>query len=88
MDGYLIKAKQEYSIALETLINVYTHSACASTDKLSDIYSKLSIINAKLKLPFEALNYFIIHQQIFGLQHPRSIRLSNYFIDHKVNVGF
>jgi len=68
--------------------HLYGANNHASTDELSYFYYKLAIINVKLQQPDEALKYLETHLQIFGIQHPRSIKLSEYFIDHHVDLGF
>ena len=57
-------------------------------DDLSDAYVRLAIVSVKLQQPKEAVRYFQLHQQIFGTDHPGSVKLEDYFIDHNVDLGF
>jgi len=81
-------AEKLISIIEEISKHLYSANNHAATDELSYFYYKLAIINVKLQQPDEALKYLETHLQIFGIQHPRSIKLSEYFIDHHVDLGF
>ena len=82
-----LKAEEEYSTSYRILTNIYNHSGHATTDDLSDLYCKLAIINAKLKRPEEALAYLKLHQETFGHEHLRSIKVVDYLVENNVKMG-
>jgi tetratricopeptide (TPR) repeat protein len=83
-----LKAKQEYSIGLEILTNTYNNMANIESDDLSDFYYKLAIINLKLGLTSRAIDYITNHFQIFGFDHPRSIKITDYIVNNDIELGF
>lgn len=86
--GNNLRARQEYSIGLKILANTYISADDVATDDLSDLYCKLAIINLKLGLPSKAIDYIDSHYHIFGLDHPRSIKITEYLTDNNVELGF
>lgn len=86
--GNHLKAEEQYSTALKILNNVYNNSNHSTTDKLSDIYSKLTMVNIKLNNIVDAIEYFKLHRHTFGNEHPRSQMLEDYFVDNQVDLGF
>ena len=86
--GDSLKAEELYNTGVEILTNIYSNKNHAATDDLSDLYMKLAIINIKLQRVEEALEYFILHRQIFTSDHHRSKKLAEYFIDNNIDLSF
>ena len=86
-EGDMNKAQAEYTIAEDIYMNIYDMKI-ARTGDISDVYTRLAIINAKLKEPVSAQRYLDLHRKYFGYEHPRTIEITNYFIDHGLQVGF
>jgi hypothetical protein len=79
-----VSANQEYLVALQVIKKLYNTDTI--TGDLSDIYSKLTVINTKLQNPAEALRYLETHQHAFGTEDS-SIWLTKYLVDSKVELG-
>jgi tetratricopeptide (TPR) repeat protein len=81
------KAQLEYSNALQVFLNSYNGEEKA-TDSFSYLYTRLAIINVKLKDTTTAQQYLDLHRKAFGHKHHRTIQIINCFIDNKLSVGF
>lgn len=86
--GNYKKANEQYLMALTILNNVYLLKSNQVPDDLSDLYYKLALINIKLNNNQEALEYYKIHQKLFGADHNKSIKIAEYIINYNVDLGF
>ncbi len=82
------KANEQYLIALKILNNIYFQKNRPVTYDLSDLYYKLALTNIKLNNIQEALEYYKVHQKVFGVDHERSIKIAEEFINSEVDLGF
>lgn len=82
-----VKAQAEYALAEQIFSNIYGSNKVATHDT-GEIYSKLAMINIKLKEPVTAQAYLTKLQERFGYNHPRTLKVTNYFTDSGVAVGF
>jgi tetratricopeptide (TPR) repeat protein len=80
-------AQTEYSDALKIFVNSYNGEK-KSTDDFSDLYTRLAVINVKLKDLVTAQRYLDLHRKSFGRHHHRTIQIVKYFVDNKLSVGF
>lgn len=83
-----LKAEEEYSVGLKIISNIYGSTEQAKTDDLSNFYCQLAVVNIKLQRQKAALKYYDLHNQVFELNHPKSIKLMEYFVDNDVDLGF
>lgn len=55
---------------------------------MSDIYTKLAIVNVKLQDPVTGQRYLTKIQKLFEYKHPKTIIIVEYFIDNAFQVGY
>jgi hypothetical protein len=85
--GNNTKAIAEYILAEQMLNNFYGSKQLTSSD-ISDLYAKLAIINTKLNEPLTAQIYLTKLQQNFGHKHPKTIKVTEHFIEQGMLVGY
>jgi tetratricopeptide (TPR) repeat protein len=81
------RALAEYNLAEEILNKFYGYGNLLSSD-VSDLYSKLATLYVKLEDINAAQKYLTQLQKDFGYQNPKTIKVTNYFLENKIPVGF
>ncbi len=82
------KAQAEYAAALQICQNNFNNSNIIVTNEFSELYTKLAIINVKLKDNVTAQQYLDLHRRNFGHEHLRTIVITEYMIDNGMSVGY
>lgn len=85
--GLNIKALAEYSQA-EHMLDSFYHSKQLTSSDVSDLYAKLAILNLKMLEPLTAQVYLTKLQKNFGYKNPKTIKVTDHFIEHGLPVGF
>jgi type IV secretory pathway component VirB8 len=80
-------AQAEYALAEQIFKNIYGSNKVATAD-IGEIYVKLAMLNAKVKEPVSAQEYLTKLQEVFGYKHPKTVKVTNYFLDNGMAIGF
>lgn len=86
-DDFLL-AREEYAIALQLYQGCYDDPDRVVTDDLSDLYSKMAMINAKLDDKLTANEYLRLHRSRFSGEHVRSEAVVDYMLKSGMVVGY
>ena len=82
-----LRAHAEYTLA-EQILNNFYGSRKLSSSEAADIYAKLAILNTKLADHLTAQKYLTKLQKEFGYKHPKTIKVTDYFVAQNLPVGY